>query len=155
MFPLFLTVELVPLVAHTDKRAVAIIRGHKDLTAGAAYDEVAETPLGKRLKHRMTLWISFKPDTEGKFHRFKNIAEKYKDCFVFIDLEAQLRLYGFSCHPKKPPDERFELIVLTEATQKKEDHTAKAVLDRILLWKDHMATKQALLRTYPERGKKQ
>jgi hypothetical protein len=124
MLPLTLTVELVPNVGHTDKRAIAILRGHENLTAGPEYDAVADTPLGKRLKHRMGLWIIGHRDTPGKFHRFKNAEVKYKDCFVFIDLEAQMRLYGFSCHPRKNANSGFELIVLTNhATRKRPTRT--------------------------------
>ncbi|MGD0515027.1 MAG: hypothetical protein ABSA29_17135 [Terriglobales bacterium] len=151
MAPLTLIVELVPSVGHTDKRAVAILRGHGNLTAGPEYDAIAESSVGKRVKYKMGLWIAFVPDTAGKFHRFKNIDEKYKDCIVFIDLEAQLRLYGFTCHPTPNTAERFELVVLTEYDNKKENRTDVAVLNRILMWKDHMATKEALLRTYPDK----
>ncbi len=147
MLPFVLTVELVPLVAHTNKRAVAFLKGHKNLTASIAFEAVADGPVGKRLKHRMTLWIEFKPDTKGKFHRFKNMDEKYKDCFVFIDIDAQMRLYGFSCHPR-PRMEGFELIVLTDYEQKKEDHTNLAALERVLKWKDDPATQDALLTLY-------
>ncbi len=122
MLPFVLTVELVPLVAHTNKRAVAFLKGHKNLTASIAFEAVADGPVGKRLKHRMTLWIEFKPDTKGKFHRFKNMDEKYKDCFVFIDIDAQMRLYGFS--------------------------TNLAALERVLKWKDDPATQDALLTLY-------
>jgi len=151
MSPLVFTVELVPLVAHTDKRAVAILRGDAGLTAGTEYDEIADTPIGKRFKHKMGLWIMFHPDTEGKFHRFKNIDEKYKDCFVFIDLDAQLRLYGFSCHPTPQNQPRFELVVLTNSATKKENQTDRTDLNHVLMWKNHMATKLALIKKYPDK----
>jgi hypothetical protein len=146
-----LTIELVPFVAHTDKRAVAILRGDAGLTAGPEYDAVADTPVGKRLKHKMGLWIAFHSDTEGKFHRFKNIDVKYKDCFVFIDLDAQMRLYGFTCHPTPQTGRRFELVVLTNHATKKENNTDTWELNRVLIWKNHTATKLALIRKYPDR----
>jgi hypothetical protein len=151
MSPLILTVELVPLVAHTDKRAVAILRGDVGLTAGLEYDAVADTPVGKRLKHRMGLWISFHHDTPGKFHRFKINDVKYRDCFAFVDLDAQLRLYGFSCHPTPKTNAPFELIVLTNYAGKKETLTDTVHLNRVLIWKDSMATKLALIKKYPDK----
>jgi hypothetical protein len=150
---LVLTVDLVPHVPSTGKRAVAFLRGHSVLTAGLEYDGIANTPAGKRLRHKMGLWIAFKHDTPGKFHRFKNVDAKYKDCFVFIDLDAQLRFYGFSCHPM-PENGAFELIVLTDYAGKKENLTDTTYLDRVLMWKNHMSTKAALRIKYPEKEDK-
>src|ERR1700723_2110364 len=151
MLPLVLTVELVPLIANTDKRAVAILRGHDDLTAGPEYDAIANAPVGKRLRHKMGLWIGFVPDTKGKFHRFKNLDVKYKDCFVFIDLDEKIRLYGFTCHPTKNTNQRFELVVLTIHAIKKENHTQESKLNRVVMWQNHMATRLAITRKYPDR----
>ena len=137
-----LAVEMVAGVAHSEKRAIAFLRGHPDLTAWPEFDRVSTTPLGKKLKHRMGLWIAFKTDTPGKFHRFKNEAQKYRDCFTFEDLDAQVRIYGFTCHPKK--DQSFELVLLIRWVQKKRQHTDYAELDRVLIWKDHFATHAAL-----------
>lgn len=144
-----LAVQMVAEVAHSEKRAVAFLRGHNDLTAGPEFDDKSKTPLGKRLKHKMGLWIAFQPDTKGKFHRFKNEAQKYRDCFVFIDLEEQIRLYGFTCHPKKA-DVRFELVLLIRWVQKKQQHTDYAELDRVLAWRDNFATHAALRNAFPD-----
>ena len=142
MSSLRLAVGKVAGVAHSEKRAVAFLRGHPNLTAGIRFDEESGNPLGKRLRHRMALWIAFQPDTKGKFHRFKNEEEKYRDCFVFIDLEEQVRLYGFTCHPKA--DRHFELVLLVLWVQKKTKHTDYAELDRVLEWKAYFATQAAL-----------
>ncbi|HMC30519.1 MAG TPA: hypothetical protein VKL99_06755 [Candidatus Angelobacter sp.] len=137
-----LAVEMVAGVAHSEKRAVAFLRGHPDLTAGPEFDRESTTPLGKKLKHKMGLWIAFLPDTAGKFHRFKSDAQKYRDCFTFEDLDAQVRIYGFTCHPKT--DRRFELVLLISWVQKKTKHTDYAELDRVLIWKDNFLTHAAL-----------
>jgi hypothetical protein len=142
MSSLKLTVEMVAGVAHSEKRAVAFLRGHPDLTAWPEFLGKSSTPLGKRLKHRMGLWIAFQHDTPGKFHRFKNEEVKYRDCFTFEDLDTQVRMYGFTCHPKE--DKRFELVLLISWVQKKTRHTDYAELDRVLVWKDHFATHAAL-----------
>lgn len=144
-----LAVEMVADVTHSEKRAVAFLRGHPDLTAGPEFDNVNKTPLGKRLRHRMSLWIAFQPDTKGKFHRFKNEAQKYRDCFAFEDLEEKVRIYGFTCHPKTA-DRRFELVLLIRWVQKKTQHTDYAELDRMLIWKDHFATHAALRNAFPD-----
>jgi hypothetical protein len=139
-----LAIEMVAGVVHSEKRAVAFLRGDADLTAGPGFEHESNTPLGKRLRHKMGLWIAFKPDTNGKFHRFKNEnVPKYRDCFVFIDLEKQVRIYGFTCHPKTV-DHRFELVVLVKWVQKKTQLTDYAELDRVLIWKNHFATHAAL-----------
>ena len=143
MASISLAVEMVAGVSHSEKRTVAFLRGHPDLTAGPEFDEESGTPLGKRLRHKMGLWIAFQPDMNGKFHRFKSDAQKYRDCFVFEDLEAQVRIYGFTCHPKTA-DRRFELVLLIRWVQKKTRHTDYAELDRVLIWKDHFATHAAL-----------
>jgi hypothetical protein len=150
MPPLKLSVDLVPLVSHTEKRAVAFLRGCEELDAGPEFDKVANGPIGKRVKHKMQLWISLKPDTAGKFHRFKNAEAKYAECFVFIDLDAKIRFYGFTCHPT-PHNPHFELIVLVVHAIKKESQTDKAELNRVLMWKNNMATRAALLQKYPEK----
>jgi hypothetical protein len=150
MAPLVLIVELVPLVAHTDKRAVGFLRGHKDLTAATEYDNVTNTPLGKRLRHKMGLWIAFKPDTEGKFHRFKNEEPQYRDCIVFIDLEEQVRFYGFTCHPDST-NLRFELALLTDYAIKKTHLTDKTYLRRVVMWQNNMATKLAMKTKYSDK----
>jgi hypothetical protein len=141
-----LAVELVAGVSHSDKRAVAFLRGHPDMTAGAEFDRMSMTPLAKKFRHKMGLWIGFKPDTAGKFHRYKSDKEKYRDCFTFEDLDAQVRLYGFTCHPKT--DRRFELVLLISWVQKKTKHTDYAELDRVLIWKDHFSTHAALLAAF-------
>jgi len=138
-----LSVEMVAGVAHSDKRAVAFLRGHANLTAWPEFDRESGTQLGKKLKHKMSLWIAFQPDTPGKFHRFKSDAQKYRDCFTFEDLDAQVRIYGFTCHPKTT-DRRFELVLLISWVQKKTKHTDYAELDRVLIWKDHFLTHAAL-----------
>ena len=143
-----LAVEMVAGVSHSERRAVAFLRGHPDLTAGPEFDGASTAPLGKRLKHRMGLWIAFQPDTNGKFHRFKSDAQRYRDCFVFIDLEEQVRIYGFTCHPKKT-DQRFELVLLIRWVQKKRQNTDYGELDRVLIWKDHFATHIALRNAFP------
>jgi len=91
----------------------------------------------------MGLWIQFRPDTPGKFHGFTKYEAKYRSCFTFIDIEAKIRYYGFRCHPK-PEDPRYELVVLTSCVDKKEDAVNKTELDRVLMWKNNMATQQAL-----------
>jgi hypothetical protein len=149
MSPITLTVDLVPQVGHSGRRAVAFLRGHLDLTAGIEYDALVATPVGKRLRHRMGLWIAFVPDARGKYHRYKAYAPKYRRCFVFIDIEEKMRLYGFACHPK-PNDSAFELIVLTTHAIKKENETDLSELDRVVMWQDHMATKIALQVAYSD-----
>jgi hypothetical protein len=147
-----LALELVPLVGHTERRVVAFLRGHTDLDAGSEFDKVADTPLGKRLRYKMDLWIAFKPDTKGKFHRFKNAATAYRECFVFIDIEEKMRLYGFTCHPDKA-DPSFELIVLTTHAIKKENETDLTELNRVLTWMKHPATMKAIQDAYPAEPK--
>lgn len=145
MATLKLLVDMVSGITHSEQRGVAFLRGHDDLTAGPEFDAKSDTPLGKRLRHKMGLWIVFLPDTKGKFHRFKDDKDKgkYRDCFVFIDLEEQVRIYGFTCHPKAA-DRRFELVLLIRWVQKKEKLTNYAELDRVLYWKSHSATQAAL-----------
>jgi hypothetical protein len=137
-------------VVPTEKRSVAFLRGDTDLDAGPAFDEVDDGPLGKRLKHKMGLWIGFKPDTPGKFHRFKNDEVKYRECFVFIDLHEGVRLYGFTCHPLPRTNAQFELCVLVTHVFKRTDHTDKAELDRVLKWKNNTATQAAIRFAYPD-----
>lgn len=149
MSAIALVVQMVEGVSHSEKRGVAFLRGRDELTAGPKFHRDSNNPLGKRMKHKMGLWIAFQPDMKGKFHRFKNEAQKYRDCFVFIDLEEQVRIYGFTCHPKKA-DPRFELVLLIRWVQKKEQHTNYAELDRVLMWKDHLATRAALLDAFSE-----
>jgi hypothetical protein len=148
MSSITLAVEMVADVFHSEKRAVAFLRGHPDLTAGPGFDDVSNRPLGKRLRHKMKLWIAWKPDTKGKFHRFKNEPQKYRDCFTFIDLDEQVRIYGFTCHPKEA-DRSFELVLLIRWVQKKTQHTDYAELDRVLIWKDNFATNAALRNAFP------
>lgn len=121
------------------------------MDAGPEFDKVENYPLGKRLRHKMSLWISFVPDKPGKFHRFKSAEEKYRDCFVFIDLEEKARFYGYTCHPLPKTNQRFELVLLTTYAVKKENETDKAELGRVLMWKNHMATRQALLQRFPDK----
>jgi hypothetical protein len=151
MSPLTLRVELVPGIDRTDKRAVAILRGDADLDAGPEFDKIQDSTVGKRLRHRMFLWVSGVNDAPGKFHRFKSAQAKYRECFAFIDLEDKIRLYGYSCHPLPKTNQRFELIVLTTYAVKKENETDKAELNRVLMWRDHMATRQALLERFPDK----
>jgi hypothetical protein len=148
---LSLTVELVAGVGHTDKRGVAILRGDDDLNAGPQYDKIESSSLGKRLRHRMGLWISGVQDMRGKFHRFKAGDAKHRDCFAFIDLEEKVRLYGFTCHPLPITNQRFELVVLTTHAFKKENETDKAELERVVMWRNHMATRQALREKFPDK----
>lgn len=148
-----LFVVFVPGVAHSEKRAVAFLRGDPELNAGPTFDATESKPLGKKIRHRMGLWIQFMPDTKGKFHGFKEYDSKYRDCFAFIDIMEKIRYYGFRCHPK-PNDPRYELIVLTSCVDKKEDAANKAELDRVLMWKSSMATKLALADKFLERDLK-
>ena len=143
-----LVVELVPGVNHSKSRAVAFLRGDSDLDAGIEFDKVASHPLGKRLRHRMYLWIAGKPDTRGKFHRFKQQTAKYRDCFVFKDLDAKVRLYGFTCHPLPHTNPKFELVVLTTHATKNQDLTDTAELDRVLAWQADHRTVMALDKSY-------
>jgi hypothetical protein len=146
-----LSIRPVAQVSHSELRAVAFLRGDDDLNAGTEFDKIQHESIGKRLMHRMGLWIAFHPDTPGKFHRFKNGPDKYRECFAFIDLESMVRLYGFTCHPLRAKP-RFELIVLTTHAIKKRNHTDTAELDRVIAWKNNMATKRALEAAYPEHG---
>lgn len=133
---------MVAGIAHSEKRAVAFLCGDPNLTAWTEFNRESSTALGKKFRHKMGLWIAFKNDTPGKFHRFKNDKEKYRDCFTFEDLDAKVRIYGFTCHPKN--DRSFELVLLISWVQKKTTHTDYAELDRVLIWKDHFATHSAL-----------
>lgn len=150
-----LSIEFVAGVTHSEKRGVAFLRGDPALNAGPRFDAFKEGPVGKRIRHRMGLWIQFHPDTAGKFHGFKEYEAKYRDCFTFIDIEEKIRYYGFRCHPK-PDEPRYDLVVLTSCVDKKEDAVNKAELDRCLMWKNSMATKQALIEKFPKKdsGKK-
>ncbi|MGA9647562.1 MAG: hypothetical protein WBQ76_16735 [Candidatus Korobacteraceae bacterium] len=143
------------MIYHTDRRAVAFLLGCDELNAGPEYDKSADDSLGKRWKYKMQLWINGHPDQKGKFHRFKSGEKKYDDCFAFVDVEAKARLYGFSCHPLPKTNERFELIVVTSHAFKKENETDKSELDRVLMWKNHMATKAALSETFPDKAEKE
>jgi hypothetical protein len=145
-----LAVEMVPGVTHSEKRGVAFLRGYPDFTAGPGFDDVSKTPLGKRFRHKMGLWIAFQPDMKGKYHRFKTEEQKYRDCFTFEDLEKQVRIYGYTCHPKT--DRRFELVLLIRWVQKKTKHTDYAELDRVLRWKDDFATRAALHNAFANTG---
>jgi hypothetical protein len=145
-----LNIELVSLVSHSDSRTVAFLRGDPDLDAGIEFDKIQDGPIGKRLRHKMHLWISWHPDVKGKYHRFKSGAARHRDCFTFIDLATLVRLYGFTCHPSKV-NPSFELVVLTTHAIKKENHTDTAELDRVIAWNNNMATKKALKAAYPER----
>lgn len=142
------TVFLTPEIDHTDKRGVAFLTGDGDHTAWPEYSLFESTPLGKRIRHKMKLWIAWQPDTKGKFHRYKNYEEKYRRCFAFIDLDAQIRLYGFTCHPDKSRPS-FELVVLCIHAIKKENDTDMAELNRVIKWQNHMATHNALQKLYP------
>jgi hypothetical protein len=142
------TVEFVAGVAHSEKRGVAFLRGDPELNAGSTFDLTESKAVGKRIRHRIALWIQWKPDTNGKFHGFGE--PKYRECFTFIDIEEKIRYYGFRCHPK-PDDPRYELIVLTSCVVKKEDAADKGELDRVLIWKNHMCTKQALTEKFSKK----
>src|ERR1700722_15812675 len=126
-----LSVEFAAGVTCSEKRGVAFLRGDPALNAGPNFDASAKESLGKRIRHRMGLWIQFRPDTKGKFHGFTKYEAKYRSCFTFIDIEEKIRYYGFRCHPK-PEDPRYELIVLTSCVDKKEDAVNKTELDRVL-----------------------
>jgi hypothetical protein len=145
-----LSVEFVSGVSHSEKRGVAFLRGDPDLNGGPTFDASEKVAVGKRIRHRMALWILFKPDTAGKFHGFKELEAKYRDCFTFIDIEEKIRYYGFRYHPKED-DPRYELIVLTSCVVKKEDALNKGDLDRVLMWKNNMATQQALAKKFPKK----
>ena len=138
-----LSVDSATGVTRSEKRVVAFLRGDPALNAGPSFDASAKEPLGKRIRHRIGLWIQFHPDTPGKFHGFTKYEAKYRSCFTFIDIEEKIRYYGFRCHPK-PEDRRYEMVVLTSCVDKKEDAVNKAELDRVLMWKNSMATQQAL-----------
>ena len=73
-----ITVEMVEGVFPSEDRAVAFLCGHDDLTADPKFKKESKTPLAKRLKHRMSLWIAKEPDQKGKYHRFKNEDPKYR-----------------------------------------------------------------------------
>jgi hypothetical protein len=150
MAPLQLSIEFAPGIAHSEKRGVAFLRGDSELNAGPSYDASAEESSGKRMRHRMGLWVQFPQDRKGKFHGFKEYETKYRDCFTFIDIEQKTRYYGFRCHPK-PDDPRYELVVLTSCVDKKEDAVNKAELDRVLMWKNSMATQQALMKKFSKK----
>jgi hypothetical protein len=136
-----LSVKYAVGVARSDKRGVAFLEGELTLNGAAEFKYSAKMPLGKRIRHRMGLWIQMVPDAKGKYHGFRE--RKYRDCFTFIDIEEKIRYYGFRCHPKQD-NPRYELIVLTSCVQKKEDAVDKAELDRVLMWKNSMATAGAL-----------
>jgi hypothetical protein len=151
-----LSVTPVNGVYNTEKRGVAFLRGPTELAEinGARYfDSIADKPVGKRLRQKMGLWIGFKPDTQGKFHRFKGKKPKYRECFVFIDIEEQCRLYGHTCHPKLE-EERFELVLLITYVTKKEDLTNDAELDRVLKWTNAAATQTAIRVAFPDKRAK-
>lgn len=145
-----LSVEFAPGVAHSELRGVAFLRIHKELNAWPSFDGSKNTPLGKRILHRMGLWIQDPKERPGKFHGFTKYDPKYRDCFTFIDIEEMVRYYGFRCHPRKDAP-RYELIVLTSCVVKKEDAVDKAELDRVLIWKDSMAAQQALVKKFPKK----
>ncbi len=138
-----LSIDLAAGVTDSEKRGVAFLSGDSDLNAGPTFNASANDSSGKRIRHRMGLWIQFCQDTRGKFHGFTKFEAKYRSCFTFIDIEEKIRYYGFRCHPK-PDDPRYELVVLTSCVDKKEDAVNKADLDRVLMWKNNMATQQAL-----------
>jgi len=138
-----LSIDLAAGVANSEKRGVAFLSGVPELNARPTFNAVASESVGKRIRHRMGLWIQFHPDTPGKFHGFTKYETKYRSCFTFIDIEEKIRYYGFRCHPK-PDNPRYELVVLTSCVDKKEDAVNKAALDRVLMWKNNMATQQAL-----------
>lgn len=142
MPPLEITVEMVDGIFPSKDRAVAFLCGHEELTAVSEFKKVSNIQLGKKLRHKMTLWIAEVPDKAGKFHRFKNEDRTYRECFTFEDLDAQVRIYGFTCHPKI--DRSFELVLLVRWVQKKTHHTDYAELNRVLYWKDQIVTQAAL-----------
>jgi hypothetical protein len=156
-----LSVEFAAGVTQSEKRGVAFLRidppsADPTLNAGSLFDTSANVALGKRIRHRMGLWIQSPLDRPGKFHGFTKYEKKYRDCFTFIDIEEKIRYYGFRCHPK-PDDPRYELVVLISCVDKKEDAVNKAELDRVLMWKHNMATQQALTKKFPKKesgGKK-
>ena len=91
----------------------------------------------------------------GQIPRVQEYEAKYRDCFTFIDIEEKIRYYGFRCHPK-PEDPRYDLVVLTSCVDKKEDAVNKAELDRVLMWRNNIATQKALMEKLPKKdsGKK-
>lgn len=143
-----LSVKLASGVTHSEKRGVAFLRGKPELSepdelnAGREFDAMSNKA-GRRMRHRMGLWVSVHPDIKGKFHGFKEYGTKYRECYTFIDLDEKIRFYGFRCHPKQG-DPRYEIVLLTSCVSKKEDAVNMRDLDRVLMWKDNMATNQAL-----------
>jgi hypothetical protein len=147
MATLTLTIRPVPGVVPNGLRTVSFLEGDPGLTAGTEFDKVADKQPGKKLRHVMQLWIGEGIDRKGKCHRFKSRPHKYRECFVFEDTNNGIRLYGFTCHP--PNDNRFELCLLTEHAFKWQWATDEAILDRVVMWQNHMAVRFALMNTYP------
>jgi hypothetical protein len=68
---------------------------------------------------------------QERFHGFKKSYEngKYVWCYVFKNIAAKERFYGFLCYPK-PDDPSYQLCVLAVYAQKKENAQDLAELDR-------------------------
>ena len=70
---------------------------------------------------------------------------RYAHCYVFKNVDAGERLYGFLCRPKEPADFEYEMCVLVLYAKKKKDKTDPAELARAERMRTDIHVQAALL----------
>jgi|SRR5882724_4257262 len=146
MPPPAFTFRLAPQLS-VKRRAIGFLEGDArgEFDAGKVFDSLAGNAAND-LRHKMDLWIDGSPNLKKYFHGWD--APLYKQCFVFK--QKKHRFYGFLCNPKPRSDPGFRLCVLIYHDTKNEYESNYRLLDRINSWRQYLAVKVAIGRTYPE-----
>lgn len=68
---------------------------------------------------------------DDRYHRWKasHRGGRYKNCFVFRNTSAMIRIYGFLI--PAPSDARIQLCILAHQAYKKQKLTENSILDRM------------------------
>lgn len=89
-----------------------------------------------------------------RYHGWKKTVASgdYQYCFVFKC--PPHRLYGFLCHPREPPDQRFHACVLILHAEKSERLTDKEELKRVNKMRENEDVQRAIKLPWKEEKKK-
>lgn len=129
-------------------RAIGFLEGHRELTAGRAFDDFRGVNASAFRSH-MDQWLDGANGPKSHFHNFKHDFE-HRNCFVFKYNEH--RLYGFLCHPRDD-DPRFQLCSLCVYSTKYEHNSDRTELHRVEQWCCSLRGEEAISKAYPKTKK--
>ncbi|MBA2703128.1 MAG: hypothetical protein H0U60_04660 [Blastocatellia bacterium] len=123
-------IRIVSQLTHT-RRSVAVIEKHASPSANlGGFFGLAGDSDNKYHRKSFDYWVGGHHVNE-RFHGWNKSQHdgKYTRCFVFKNVSAAERLYGFLCRPKTD-DENYEMCVLVLYAEKKKWKTDTAELER-------------------------